>query len=97
MSCVLSTTGEPAFLTSVRTTGVEQALFVGADRRVRPFLKMHTPSHSITPPNPVRTPSLGGRSGPPLLVCREKSGLVVALAELALESDGEWLAVRESD
>ncbi len=39
-----------------------------------PIREMHTPSHSITQPNPVRT-SLGGRSGPPLQFCREKSRL----------------------
>ena len=35
---------------------------------------MHTPSHSINQPNPVRT-SLGGPSSPPLQFCREKSRL----------------------
>ncbi len=39
---------------------------------------MRTPSHSITQPNPARA-SLGGRSGPPLLVCREKYGLAAKL------------------
>ena len=57
---------------------------------------MHTPSHSITQPNPVRT-SLGGRSGPPLQFCREKSGLVVCPGdEFTIDSEMSGSKARHS-
>ena len=46
---------------------------------------MHTPSHSITQPSPARA-SLGRRSGLPLLVCREQSGLHITKPKCLIRS-----------